>query len=137
MSVRTMGLVGLVAMLGGCLSPHYEGNGKYVLEVTTAERAPLGTNVVHSRLQRCDGPTNVVLFYLQSNFTNCQYLSIEEQYAWQFGYSQGQGGQIVSGMMNAAALGGVAAAAGSAGNAVSNASSTAVTTVTVRGGYRH
>jgi hypothetical protein len=109
-------IIGLI-LLVGCVSPHKESNGKYIKPAFTEERSPFGTNFAFGRLERCDGPQKKVLFYLSGDFTNCQWLSMEEQIAWQHGYSQGQGGQILEGVMNAGALGALAATkAGGAGN---------------------
>lgn len=125
-----------LALLAGCVSPYKESDGKYLKLAAPEERSPFGTNFVFARLQRCDGPQKKVLFYMDKDFSNCEWLKPEEQFAWQHGYSQGQGGQIVEGAMNAGALGGLAAVK-SGGSAAASATVTAVQGVTVIGkGHR-
>ena len=112
-------IVGLI-LLSGCVTPYKEVSGKYIKAVQAEVRSPFGTNQAFSRLERCDGPNTVVAFYLNADFTNCVLLTKAEQDEWVTGWSQGQGGQVVSGMVNAAALGGVAAAAGSTASTTSS-----------------
>lgn len=123
-------------LLVGCVSP-YKVPGttdQFLVTKHTEVRSPFGTNGGFDILEKCTGPTTVVLFYLDADFTNCSYVTPDEKVVFHKS-SQGQGGQIVSGLVNAAALGGVAAAAGSAGNAASSASSTVINTVTVPRGH--
>lgn len=124
----TLWLVGIL-VLAGCITPIREGD-KFIKPVAAEVRSPFGTNINFPRLQRCDGPSKVVLFYLDADFTNCAYLTKDEQELYQFGYSQGQGGQVVSGMMNAGAVGAIAATA--AGGEAANATASAVQTVTTK-----
>lgn len=143
----------------GCVSPYQiPGTDDQFLVTKHSEvRSPFGTNGGFDFLERCKGPSRVVMFYMNADFTDCKRVSygdldserdscvgndklstcVTQSYVMQHKSSQGQGGQIVNGLMNAAALGGVAAAASNAGSAVSNASSTAVNNVTVRSGYGH
>lgn len=112
-------IIGLI-LLSGCVTPYKEVSGKYIKAVQAEVRSPFGTNQAFSRLERCDGPQLVVAFYLEGDFTNCVLLTKAEQDEWVTGWSQGQGGQVVSGLVNAAALGGVAAAAGSSASTTSS-----------------
>lgn len=146
----------LCALLAGCISPYkIPGTDDQFLVTKHSElRSPFGTNGGFDFLERCTGPDKVVLFYFEGDFTQCKpvaysALTVGEECSTKDGLtfcterslirehksSQGQGGQIVSGMLNAAALGGVAAAAGSAGNAASSASSTVINNVTVPRGH--
>lgn len=120
-----------VMLTAGCVSPYKEPSGKF-LKLATVETKPalgIGTNTIAYKLLRCDGPSTVVLFYFDADLQPCEEVSREESSVWIYGTSQGQGGQVISGLVNAAALGGVAAAAGSAGNAVSSASTTVINNV--------
>lgn len=143
----------IMSLLVGCVSPYQiPGTDDEFLVTKHSEiRSPFGTNGGFDFLEKCKGPSRPVLFYFQADFTDCKPAIVSDGQVLHCGdskvrcmiltgttqhkSSQGQGGQIVSGMMNAAALGGVAAAAGSAGNAASSASSTAIMNVTVRGGH--
>lgn len=126
----------LIFALSGCISPHKEASGTYIKTAHTEYRSLLGTNNSFAQLQRCDGPKKSVLFYLEGDFTNCQTLPLEESLAWQHGYSQGQGGQILSGAMNAGAVGAIAATT-AGGNAAANAAVTITNTVAPKGRGRH
>lgn len=117
-------------LLSGCVSPHKEASGTYIKTQHTEFRSPFGTNDSFAKLQRCKGPEFFVLFYLEADFKDCKDLSPEELYAWQHGYSQGQGGQIVEGAMNAGALGALAATK-AGGNAAASAGAVAIQSVTV------
>ena len=131
--MRTLFVVLTVLVLTRCVSPYKEVGGTFIKTSQTEMRSPFGTNQAFARLERCKGPDRVVAFYLEADFHDCVLLTKAEQDEWMHGWSQGQGGQVVSGMMNAAALGGVAAAASGAGNTVSSATSSAVTNITVKG----
>lgn len=129
------GLLLVLPLLGGCVSPYKEASGTFLKASTVETRSPFGTNMTYAVIERCKGPQTVVLFYFDADFTECVPVKDFDGW-WTLGYSQGQGGQVLSGLMNAAALGGVAAAAGSAGNAVSSASSTVINTVPRGHGHR-
>lgn len=75
--------------VSGCVSPHKEASGKYVKAAHLEARSPFGTNDSFAKLQRCDGPSRAVLFYLEADFSNCEDLSASERSAWEHGYSQG------------------------------------------------
>lgn len=127
----TFALAGL--LLAGCVSPYKEAAGTYIKTAHTEFRSPFGTNDSFAKLQRCQGPTYVVLFYTEGDFTECRDLPVEEAFLWQHGYSQGQGGQILEGAMNAGALGALAATK-AGGSAAASASAVAVQSVTVTAG---
>jgi len=120
-------------LLAGCVSPYKEAAGTYIKTAHTEFRSPFGTNDSFAKLQRCQGPTYVVLFYTEGDFTECRDLPVEEAFLWQHGYSQGQGGQILEGAMNAGALGALAATK-AGGSAAASASAVAVQSVTVTAG---
>ena len=146
----------MAGLLAGCISPYkLPGTDDQFLVTKHSEiRSPFGTNGGFDFLERCTGPAKVVMFYFEADFTKCRRAEdadiyagqncsgdnnlmacTSRQYVMEHKSSQGQGGQIVSGLMNAAALGGVAAAAGSAGNAASSASSTVINTITAPRGH--
>lgn len=127
----------MLLVLAGCVSPHKEASGTYIKTAHTEFRSPFGTNDSFAKLQRCKGPEYMVLFYTEGDFHDCKDLPLEEVYAWQHGYSQGQGGQILEGMMNAGAVGAIAATR-AGGNATATAGAVAVQqmSVTVPRGHR-
>lgn len=127
----------MLLILVGCVSPYKESTGTYIKTAHTEFRSPFGTNNSFAKLQRCKGPEYMVLFYTEGDFKDCQDLSAGELYVWQHGYSQGQGGQIVEGMMNAGAVGAIAATR-AGGNATASAGVIAIqsTAVTVPRGHR-
>lgn len=110
--------------LVGCVSPHKEGNGKYVKVAHTQALAPFGTNDSFAKLQRCDGPTRAVLFYMEGDFSNCEDLTHAERLMWEHGYSQGQGGQILGAAATLAGFGWLAEAQAGA-NLINSASASA------------
>lgn len=117
-------LLWMLAAFTGCVSPHAEGGGKFVKLAHTEVRSPFGTNDSFAKLQRCDGPTRPVLFYLEADFSNCVDLSMAERLAWEHGYSQGQGGQILGAVTTLAGFGWLAEAQAGA-NLINSATATA------------
>ena len=128
--MRAVMLMLVLVVAAGCVTPIKEAGGRYVKPVATEVRSPFGTNAVFTRLQRCKGPDSVVLFYLEGDFTECVNLSPDEAYAYSFGYSQGQGGQIAEGAMNAGALGALAATK-AGGTAATSATAIAIQSTSV------
>lgn len=131
-------ILAMILLLTGCLSPYKESTGTYIKTAHSEFRSPFGTNDSFAKLQRCRGPEKVVLFYLEGDFTDCKDLPMEEVVHWSHGFSQGQGGQIVEGMMNAGALGAVAASKASTSltsNATAGALSMQSITVTAPKGH--
>lgn len=123
-------------LLAGCLSPYKQPDGSYLVTKHSEVRSPFGTNGGFDFLERCKGPEKKVLFYLEADFTNCEQVEIEPTQAAHKS-SQGQGGQIMEGAMNAGALG-AAIATRAGGNAAASAGAVAIqsTTVTVGKGHR-
>lgn len=110
--------------LVGCVSPHKEASGKYVKAAHVEARSPFGTNDSFAKLQRCDGPSRAVLFYLEADFSNCEDLSAADRSAWEHGYSQGQGGQILGAVTTLAGFGWLAEAQAGA-NLINSATASA------------
>lgn len=114
----------LYAAVSGCVSPHREASGKFIKAAHTEAKSPFGTNESFAKLQRCDGPSKTVLFYLEADFSNCEDLSVSERMAWEHGYSQGQGGQVLGAVTTLAGFGWLAEAQAGA-NLINSASATA------------
>lgn len=122
-------------MLAGCITPIKEPDGRYVKVASPETRSLFGTNFIYGRLQRCDGPEKVVMFYLDDDFKNCEYVTAEEQEQWKHGYSRGAGPEIVGAMIVGGSIGAGAALSGGAqatATAGAAATNTAVQSVTVK-----
>ena len=114
----------LPMLLVGCVSTHDLGNGRHAVPRTAEVRSPYGTNVTFAKLDDCDrvvGPNKTT-----QEWINC--ITIVE---WHLVSSQGQGGQITAGALNAAGLGLLGALMPA--NAVSATQSQSVTVPAPRG----
>ncbi len=127
-----------LVLLSGCISPYKQPDGSFLLTKHTEVRSPFGTNGGYDFLEKCQGPEGSVLFYMESDFSNCQQVKLEEyqQITANHKASQGQGGQILEGAMNAGALGALAATK-AGGNVAASAGAVAIQTVTVTAGKGH
>lgn len=125
-------------LLSGCMSPYKQPDGSFLITKHAEVRSPFGTNGGYDFLEKCQGPEGSVLFYMESDFSNCQQVKLEEyqQITANHKASQGQGGQILEGAMNAGALGALAATK-AGGNAAASAGAVAIQTVTVTAGNGH
>lgn len=135
MNVIYVAVAVLIVTISGCISPYKQPDGSFLITKHTEVRSPFGTNGGYDFLERCQGPEKKVLFYTESDFSNCQQVKLEEHQKITANHksSQGQGGQIIEGMMNAGALGAVAATR-SGGSTAASAASIAVQSVTVTTG---
>ena len=122
-------------LLSGCISPYKQPDGSFLITKHAEVRSPFGTNGGYDFLEKCQGPEGSVLFYMESDFSNCQQVKLEEyqQITANHKASQGQGGQILEGAMNAGALGALAATK-AGGSAAASAGAVAIQTVTVTAG---
>jgi len=97
----------LLAM-AGCTTVHDLGGGRYVVPRVAEVRSPFGTNAGFVMLETCDGVQQEAQwsqpFASAIEYRNCQGLT-----DWQPMSSQGQGGQIVSGLLQAGGLVGMGA----------------------------
>lgn len=129
--MRTVfGVLAVIGLLVGCATHANLPGGHLGKLVTMEQRSPLGSNVVAARGQHCEkvpGETE--------EFSKCRWMTKEEQDAWFFGVTQGQGGQIISGVVMGAAVGGAIAATGPAVNTATSSVSN-VTNVITKGGHR-
>ena len=85
-------------VLVGCVSAHDLGNGRVEVPRTAEVRSPFGTNITYGKLENCArilGPNRTT-----KEFADC-FTVID----WQMVSSQGQGGQIAAGALNAIGLG--------------------------------
>lgn len=108
----------------GCTTVHDLGNGRAIVPRTAEVRSPFGTNATWTMLENCEarqarpGAT--------TEYVDCQGLT-----DWVPMSSQGQGGQIAAGALNAAGLGILGAVMPS--NGVSALQSQSVTVTAPRG----
>src|SRR5690349_20386605 len=68
-----------LALLSGCITAKKELNGRYTKVAQVENRSLFGTNQGFARLERCDGPEKKVLWFSESDFTNCVYLTHADQ----------------------------------------------------------
>lgn len=87
-----------ILVLTGCASYADLGNGRYAQTALSEKRSPFGTNSGFMRLESCKGEKPGVLENRPP--TDCQALT-----DWVPVSSQGQGGQVAAGALNAAGLG--------------------------------
>lgn len=105
----------VVLFLAGCTSTHDLGGGRYLVPRTVEERSLFGTNMGFAWIEACDGmadPKQPGMIY-----RNC--LAVTEKIPMS---SQGQGGQITSGLLNAAGLWGLGALIPGGSSTTNNAS---------------
>lgn len=109
-------LVGLAMLFlfTGCITPVKEPSGRYVTPAQVEIRSAFGTNQSGLRLQRCDGPAKKVLWYSESDFTNCVFMTPAEQAEWEFAQSRGAGPEIVGAAIVGGSIGAGAALSGGA-----------------------
>ena len=125
-----IGAVLLLLVMAGCTTTHDLGGGRYLVPRTVEERSLFGTNMGFVWIEACDGmadPKQPGMIY-----RNCE--SVTEKVPMS---SQGQGGQITSGLLNAAGLWGLGALM-PGGSVTNNASAVASPTTVVKpsGGHK-
>ena len=116
-----------ILVLGGCASYFDLGSGRYAKTALSEARSPFGTNSGFARLESCKGQK--AHWYSSMEYTDCQAMS-----EWQLVSSQGQGGQVAAGALNAAGLGILGAIMPSTSNAAN--ASQSVTVTAPRGHHR-
>lgn len=121
-------------VISGCTTTHDLGGGKYLVPRTVEERSLFGTNMGFAWIEKCDGeadPKQPGMIY-----RNCTQVTEKIPMS-----SQGQGGQIASGLMQAAGFWGLGALmpATNINNSSVSTGSTATSTATsiVGGGHGH
>jgi hypothetical protein len=117
-------------LLVGCTTAHDLGGGRYLVPRAIEERSLFGTNMGFAWIEACDGmadPKQPGMLY-----RNCEPVTEKIPMS-----SQGQGGQITSGLLNAAGLWGLGALMPS-GSVTNNASAVASPTTVVKpsGGHK-
>jgi hypothetical protein len=120
-------LVIACAAVTGCTTVHDMGNGKYLVPRTVEERSLLGTNMGFAWIEQCDGkpnPNQPGMIY-----ERCEAITEKVPMS-----SQGQGGQIASGLLNAAGLWGLGALM--PGGSVSNNASAVINQAPVKHGHK-
>ena len=130
-------LASVSALTTACETVYDYGNGRVAKVSTAALRDPFGTNVVYSKLDHCERYV-VKEEGIQPLFPKYEYKDCHPLVDWSVGHSQGQGGQIAAGAMQALGVGlglanmpvGSSNVTATGGNAASN------TTVNVVGGKK-
>lgn len=93
----------LVLAMSGCTSVYDLGGGRYMVPRQVEVRSPFGTNAGFVMLETCDGvpkkEEGLQPFAPAIEYVNCQVVK-----DWTPIQSQGQGGQIVSGVLQAGGL---------------------------------
>ena len=105
-----------VLFLVGCASYIDYGDGRYGVTKVSEQRSPFGTNGGYAVLMNCEGKYG----NLGLEFTDCKQMTDYHPI-----YSQGQGGQVVSGALTGLGFG-LGSAFSGAGGASSSAASSAV-----------
>lgn len=130
--MRSAMIVVMALALTACVTPYKEPSGRFIKTAQSEMRSMFGTNQSFARLERCDGPQGYVLFYTESDFTNCVMLTRDELHDWMHAYSRGSGPEIVGAAIMGGAIGAGAAVSSvnAAAGATANASNTAIQSVT-------
>ena len=105
----------------GCVSAHDIGSGRFEVPRTAEVRSPFGTNITYGKLENCERVVG-------SNQTTKEWINCFTVIDWQMVSSQGQGGQVAAGVLNAAGLGILGAVMPSNGVTATQSQSIAVTT---------
>jgi len=111
-----------------CTTVHDLGGGRYLVPRTVEERSLFGTNMGFAWIEACDGLPD----QKQPGMVYFNCIAQTEKIPMS---SQGQGGQITSGLLNAAGLWGLGALM--PGGSVSNTASTVINQAPVKHGYGH
>lgn len=127
-----MRLVSLSSLLFlvACTSVVDLGGGRYIVPRAAEVRSPFGTNMGFAMLEACDGVVKQEEG-LQPLAPDVEYRNCQGVTDWQPMFSQGQGGQIVQGLLTFGGLVGMGAimpgntATATGGHASSSASSSA------------
>ncbi len=89
--------------LTGCTTVHDLSGGRYIVPRAVEVRSPFGTNAGFVMLETCDGIKREEAG-LQPIFPTIEYVNCLPMTGWQAVSSQGQGGQIVSGVLQTGAI---------------------------------
>lgn len=120
-------------LLAGCITPFKEPSGRYVKTAQSEMRSMFGTNQSFARLERCDGPEKKVMWFTESDFSNCVMMTKAEQDEWMHASSRGAGPEIIGAAIVGGSIGAGAALSGgsAAASAGVSASNTAIQSVNV------
>jgi hypothetical protein len=128
----------LAALMTGCTTVHDLGGGRYIVPRVAEVRSPFGTNMGFVMLESCDGvPQDASWSSPLASAT--QYVNCRGITEWEPLGSQGQGGQIVSGLLQAGGLLGLGAlmpASTSSTTSSATSSATISTTGAIPRGHR-
>lgn len=92
----------LLGLLVGCTTVHELGNGRAVVPRTAEVRSPFGTNATWTMLENCE-------VRQERPGTSSEYVDCQGLTDWVPMSSQGQGGSIVAGALQAGGLLGLGA----------------------------
>lgn len=112
----------VLGLLSACTTTHTLPNGQVIVPRMVEVRSPFGTNTAMMHLERCR-TLPAEHWWTSVRFVKCQPIT-----KWKPMYSQGQGGQIVQGVLIGAGVGIGGALAGSTATATSSSSSSATAT---------
>lgn len=119
--IRTL-LLFVPFLFVGCVSVADLGGGRYAVPTTAEVRSPFGSNVVYGKLEDCEGCRVAPGATMQ--YRNCYTIK-----AWSEPMvTQGQGGQVAAGALNAVGLGVLGAVMPANGASAAQSQSITVTT---------
>ena len=94
--------------LSACTTTHDLGGGRYIVPAVVEVRSPFGTNMGFAMAQMCDGAVQSEEG-LQPLMPTIEYRNCQQITDWYPMYSQGQGGEIVQGLLTFGGLIGLGA----------------------------
>jgi hypothetical protein len=116
-------------MTAGCTTTHDLGDGRYLVPRAVEERSLFGTNMGFAWIEDCQGKPDPKQYGMV--YEDCKLVTEKIPMS-----SQGQGGQIASGLLQAAGFWGLGALM--PGGSVSNsASAVANPTTVIKSGHGH
>jgi hypothetical protein len=107
MPIRIM-MSAMLVLVSGCTTVHDLGGGRYIVPRVAEVRSPFGTNMGFVMLEACDGVPQDAS-WSSPLASGTQYMNCRGITEWEPLGSQGQGGQIVSGLLQAGGLLGLGA----------------------------
>jgi len=126
---RSSVLLSVLLVITGCTSVVDLGGGRYIVPRAAEVRSPFGTNMGFAMLQSCDGVVQTE-DGLQPLVPTVEYRNCQGVTDWQPMFSQGQGGQIVQGVMTFGGLIGLGAVMPASTTTVTGGNATATSSAT-------
>lgn len=116
--------------LSACTTVHDLGEGKYLVPRTVEERSLLGTNMGFAWVEQCDGTIDPKKFGVQ--YVNCNPVTAKVPMS-----SQGQGGQIAAGLLQAAGFWGLGALMPGSNSVTNSTVNSGNSGIIINGGHGH